>query len=168
MILIGLGGNLPSPKFGPPEKTLLAALERLSAGGITIVACSKFYRSAPVPASDQPWYVNAVARVETGLAPKPLLKAILALERDFGRTRTVANAARVLDIDLLAYGDIVTGPEAVPILPHPRLEQRAFVLCPLAEIAPDWRHPVSGCPVSALIAALPPCQTAQTVRPQTL
>jgi 2-amino-4-hydroxy-6-hydroxymethyldihydropteridine diphosphokinase len=167
MILIGLGGNLLSPKYGPPEETLLAALERLSATGITVAACSKFYSSAPVPASDQPWYVNAVARIETGLDPKPLLEAILALERDFGRTRSVANAARVLDIDLLAYGDIVTGPEAVPALPHPRLEQRAFVLCPLAEIAPDWRHPASARPVAALIAALPPGQTAQTVRPHT-
>jgi 2-amino-4-hydroxy-6-hydroxymethyldihydropteridine diphosphokinase len=112
-----------------------------------------------VPASDQPWYVNAVARVKTGLAPKPLLEAMLALERDFGRTRTVANAARVLDIDLLAYGNIVSVPEAVPILPHPRLEQRGFVLFPLAEIAPNWCHPGSGRTVSALIAALPLGQT---------
>ncbi len=161
MILIGLGGNLESARFGPPRRTLEAALERLESQGIHVLARSGFYLSAPVPASSQPWYVNAVARVETGLSPQALLAALLALEAEFGRSRTVLNAARVLDLDLLAYDDRVTPVDAHPALPHPRLTRRAFVLLPLAEIAADWRHPGTGAPVSALIAALPPDQTAR-------
>lgn len=154
VILVGLGGNLDSPRFGPPRRTLEAALARFEAEGLRVAACSRFYRSAPVPASDQPWFVNAVAHIETGLAPRPLLDALLDIERDFGRVRSTRNAPRVLDLDLLAYGALVTGPTAVPALPHPRLAERAFVLRPLAEIAPDWRHPASGTPVKALLAAL--------------
>jgi 2-amino-4-hydroxy-6-hydroxymethyldihydropteridine diphosphokinase len=160
VILVGLGANLDSPRYGPPRRTLEAALARLEARGIRVAACSRFYRSAPVPASDQPWYVNAVAEVETPLAPGDLLKALLAVEVEFGRVRSVANAARVLDLDLLAYGDAVTAEDAVPALPHPRLAGRAFVLYPLAEIAPDWRHPATGAPVSSLIGALPADQVA--------
>lgn len=161
MILIGLGGNLPSPRFGPPRRTLAGALERLEADGIRVLRRSRFYTSAPVPASEQPWYVNAVALVETGLGPDALLAALLAVEADFGRIRGAANAARVLDLDLLAFGDIVTPADAHPALPHPRLAGRAFVLLPLAEVAPDWRHPASGAPVGALIQALPDSQTAR-------
>ncbi len=160
MILIGLGANLDSPRYGAPRRTLTAALTRLEAEGISVVARSRFWRSAPVPASDQPWFVNAVAAVATGLGPGPLLAALLDLERAFGRERSVPNAARVLDIDLLAYGDRVSAPNAVPALPHPRLATRAFVLYPLAEIAPEWRHPVTGRPVGALIKALPAGATA--------
>jgi len=155
MILIGLGGNLDSPRFGPPRATLAAALERMEADGIRVLARSGFWHSAPVPVSNQPWFVNAVVAVATGLGPKPLLEALLALERAFGRERSVPNAARVLDLDLLAYGDRVSAPNAVPALPHPRLASRAFVLQPLAQIAPDWRHPVTGKAVGALIKALP-------------
>lgn len=160
MILVGLGANLDSPRFGPPRRTLEAALARLDAGGIRIARRSRFYRSAPVPVSDQPWYVNAVAVVETALAPRPLLDALLAVEEEFGRVRSVANAARVLDLDLLAYGDIVTAADAVPALPHPRLAGRAFVLYPLGEVAPHWRHPATGTPVGSLIRALPADQVA--------
>lgn len=161
MILVGLGGNLDSPRYGPPRRTLEAALARLDADGIRVVGRSRFWRSAPVPASDQPWFVNAVAAVETALAPRPLLDALLGLERAFGRRRTVPNAARVLDLDLLAYGGRVSAPGAIPALPHPRLAERAFVLHPLADVAPDWRHPVTGKSVAALIAALPPGTRAE-------
>lgn len=160
MILIGLGANLDSPVYGPPRRTLLAALDRLEVQGIRVVRRSRLYRTAPVPASDQPWYVNAVAEVATDLAPGPLLEALLAMERAFGRVRTVPNAPRVLDLDLLAYGNVRNAPGTVPELPHPRLTSRAFVLLPLAELAPDWRHPVTGKTVLALIAALPPEQRA--------
>ncbi len=163
MILVGLGGNLPSPRYGPPRATLEAALARMEAQGIRVLRRSRFYRTAPVPASDQPWFVNAVAAVETGLAPDALLAALLGIEAEFGRVRTVPNAPRVLDLDLLAYHEVVSAPGAVPELPHPRLAARAFVLLPLAEIVPDWRHPASGKDVATLIRALPPEQAAAPV-----
>lgn len=161
MILIGLGANLPSPRFGPPRETLVTALDRMNSEGIRVVRRSRFYRTAPVPSGDDPWYVNAVAAVVTSLGPVPLLNRLLAIEADFGRVRSVRNAPRVLDLDLLAYGEVATGAGTAPELPHPRLTERAFVLLPLAEVAPDWRHPVSGAAVRDLIALLPPDQVAE-------
>jgi 2-amino-4-hydroxy-6-hydroxymethyldihydropteridine diphosphokinase len=144
MILIGLGGNLSSPKWGPPVATLKSSLEALGALGIKVLGRSRFYETAPVPRSDQPWYVNAVAEVQTAMGPEALLKAMLDLETRFGRVRGARGAARVLDLDLLAYDGVLTPADAHPALPHPRLHERAFVLRPLAEIAPDWRHPRFG------------------------
>ena len=130
--------------------------------GLKLVARSSWWESAPVPVSDQPWYVNGVAEIATDLDPVALLGALHAIEAEFGRVRSVPNAPRVLDLDLLAYGSTVrTGPEA-PLLPHPRLAERAFVLKPLAQVGPDWRHPVSGRSLSEMLAALPP---GQIVRP---
>jgi len=163
MILIGIGANLPSAEFGPPAKTLEAAIAAIAARGITVAARSAFYESAPVPESDQPWFVNSVIRVETTLRPGPLLDVLLEIERQFGRQRSVPNAARVLDLDLLAYGAVATGPNACPVLPHPRMHERAFVLLPLAEIAPDWRHPGDQTPLGTLIARLPGGQTARLI-----
>ena len=161
MILIGLGANLPSADFGHPAKTLEAAIAAIAAKGITVAARSPFYESAPVPVSDQPWFVNSVIRVETALKPGPLLDVLLEIERDFGRQPSVPNAPRVLDLDLLAHGAVATGPDACPVLPHPRMHLRAFVLLPLADIAPDWRHPGDQTPLAALIARLPGGQTAR-------
>ena len=143
MIFIGIGANLPTLRYGEPRTTCGAALAALTKGGVTVTRASPWYRSAPVPASDQPWYVNAAVEVRTKLAPSALLALMHAVERDFGRIRGVANVARVLDLDLLAYDDCVTdGRDSGPILPHPRLHERAFVLVPLTDLAPDWRHPV--------------------------
>jgi 2-amino-4-hydroxy-6-hydroxymethyldihydropteridine diphosphokinase len=158
MILVGIGSNLPSD-YGPPRETCAASLAALVREPIAIAARSRWYRSAPVPLSDQPWFVNGVIAVTTALDPEALLAALQRVEADFGRPppeeRTAEpNVARTLDLDLLAYNDLVReGPEP-PILPHPRLATRAFVLLPLREIAPDWRHPVSGRPLAALIEAL--------------
>ncbi|MBI4183803.1 MAG: 2-amino-4-hydroxy-6-hydroxymethyldihydropteridine diphosphokinase [Proteobacteria bacterium] len=156
-IFIGIGANLPSVS-GPPLATCRAALARLAADGrVRLVAVSRFYRSAPVPPSDQPWFVNAVAEIETALSPAALLALLHAVEADFGRVRGAANAPRVLDLDLLDYAGLCRGERGGgPALPHPRLEGRAFVLVPLQEIAPDWRHPRSGKGLAALLAALPP------------
>jgi 2-amino-4-hydroxy-6-hydroxymethyldihydropteridine diphosphokinase len=152
MILIGLGANLPS-RDGPPRRTLEIALERLAARGVETVALSRWYETAPVPVSDQPWYVNAVARVETALDPAALLACLHEIERSFGRLRTVANAPRTIDLDLLAYHDRVEpGP---PRLPHPRLAGRAFVLLPLRDVAPGWVDPVSRTALETLLARLP-------------
>jgi 2-amino-4-hydroxy-6-hydroxymethyldihydropteridine diphosphokinase len=159
MILIALGANLPSPAGGP-QQTLEAALDRLEAGGIHIAARSRWYRTAPVPASDQPWFVNGVARVETALEPLPLLARLRQIEQAFGRQRTVANAARTLDLDIIDYDNRVENmPELT--LPHPRMQDRAFVLLPLAEIAPGWRHPTRSETVESLISALPGAQKAE-------
>ena len=115
----------------------------LSSVGITVVRRSRWYMSQPVPPSDQPWYVNGVAAVETALAPPALLAALLAVEARFGRRRGAPNAARTLDLDLLDYDGTQCVSERLA-LPHPRLHERRFVLAPLAEIAPRWRHPRLG------------------------
>jgi 2-amino-4-hydroxy-6-hydroxymethyldihydropteridine diphosphokinase len=160
MILIALGGNLDSPVHGAPRATLTAALRALTARGVRIVACSRWYRSAPVPAADQPWYVNMVARVETDLSAEALLALLQVVERDFGRVRGARNAARILDIDLIDHDGRIVGTPTLA-LPHPRLAERAFVLLPLRDVAPDWRHPQSGRSVAALIEALPPGQAIE-------
>jgi len=159
-IFIGLGANLPGPD-GPPRATLEAALVALERAGLRLVRRSRWYESAPVPISDQPWYVNGVVEVETALGPAALLALLHTVEASFGRTRRVRNEARPLDLDLLAYGErILDGPDG-PILPHPRLHERAFVLLPLAEIAPDWRHPALGEGIRTLIGRLPKDQVTR-------
>lgn len=165
MIFIGIGANLPSPRFGPPRATCGAALAALDAAGIAVTRCSRWYRSAPVPPSDQPWFVNAVAQVTTAMTPADVMAVLLRIEEDFGRRRGVPNAARLLDLDLLDYHGRVSAPGEEPVLPHPRLHERAFVLLPLRDLAPDWRHPASGAAVAALIAGLPPDQAIEPMAP---
>lgn len=162
MILIGLGGNLPSEVWGPPRRTLEAALEELGRRGVRVVKLSQWYETAPVPVSDQPWFVNAAARVETDLPPRELLDILHDLEQGFGRVRRARWEARIIDLDLLAYDDLVL-PDAASwgrgegaiLLPHPRLHLRRFVLQPLFDIAPDWIHPVTGLTVARMLAGLP-------------
>src|SRR5215469_16772577 len=126
-ILIGLGANLPSPDHGPPRATLEAAVGTLAGRGLEIRARSRWWESAPIPVSDQPWYVNGVVEVGTALSPVALLALLHRLEAEFGRQRSVPYAPRILDLDLLAYGNVVrSGPEP-PLLPHPRMVERAFV-----------------------------------------
>ena len=158
-VYVALGGNLDHPTWGGPRATLEAALAELGRRGVTVRRLSRWYRTAPVPVSDQPWFVNAVAEVETGLDPDALLAVLHAVEAGFGRVRTVANAARLIDLDLLDYrGVTAPGGPGKATLPHPRMAERAFVLRPLADLAPGWRHPVTGQPIAALVAALPPGQ----------
>ncbi|HSR71316.1 MAG TPA: 2-amino-4-hydroxy-6-hydroxymethyldihydropteridine diphosphokinase [Kiloniellales bacterium] len=156
MIFIGLGANLPSPRHGPPRATLEAALSALEARGLGIRRRSRWYRSAPQPPSDQPWFVNGVAELAPGPEPAEILALLHRVEADFGRVRRERNEARLLDLDLLAYDERVSGPGEQPELPHPRMAERGFVLVPLAELAPGWRHPQSGLTVEALIGSLPP------------
>ena len=163
MIVIGIGGNLAYPPFGSPRETAAAALARLPDIGVMLVRQSRWYETEPVPPSDQPWYVNAVALVTTALGPAQLLKQLLALEDRFGRRRSTPNAARTLDLDLLDYNGRQSA-DAQLILPHPRLHERRFVLAPLAEIAPDWRHPRLGLSAVELLAGLPPGQPIRVCR----
>ena len=126
-----------------------------------MLRCSRWYRSNPAPGSGGPAYVNGVALVETTLEPTELLALLHRIEAEFERVRTDPGAPRTLDLDLLAFSDAITGPGEIPALPHPRMHERAFVLLPLAEVAPEWRHPVSGLGVRGMIEALPRGQVAE-------
>lgn len=152
MIFIGLGGNLASAA-GSPATTIETALSQFTIYGITVVARSPLYESEPVPRSDQPWFVNAVVRVETALAPDELLVRLHAIEHGFGRTRRERNEARTLDLDLLDYDGLFRNDERL-VLPHPRLHERAFVLKPLIDLDPSWSDPRSGRTAVELLAAL--------------
>ncbi len=150
-ILIALGANIPSVA-GPPEATLKAALAALEARGIRVLALSRFHQTLAWPNPSDPSFVNAVAEVETQLQPLALLGLLHEVETAFGRKRSVPNAPRTLDLDLLDYQGRVENDEVE--LPHPRMGFRRFVLEPLAEIAPLWRHPVTGQSVETLLRAL--------------
>lgn len=163
MILVGLGANLPGAA-GAPASTIEAALAALNQGPCRVIARSRLYESPPWPQpSTQPWYVNAAARIDTALDPEKLLAHLHAIEREFGRVRGARNEARTLDLDLLDYDGLVRSGD--PTLPHPRLADRAFVLFPLRDLAPDWRHPVDGRTVSELATALPPDTICRVLSP---
>jgi 2-amino-4-hydroxy-6-hydroxymethyldihydropteridine diphosphokinase len=164
MIFIGIGSNLSGPRGDSPRRNCHEAILALNAAGIEITQRSRWYRTAPVPMSDQPWYVNGVVGAETSNAgPAAILDLLHQIEIEFGRFRSVRNASRALDLDLLDFGGRVsTGKEGV-ILPHPRMHERAFVLWPLSEIAPEWCHPISKASVFDLIAKLPSSQYAEPI-----
>lgn len=153
MILIALGSNLPS-RYGDSDKTVLAAIEKMELLGLTVCVASRIWHTRPVPASDQPPYSNAVVSIKTALDAEALMVLLHAIEVDFGRVRSgVLNEARVLDLDILAYNHARIDVGGL-VVPHPRLQERGFVLYPLREVAPDWQHPVLGLSVDQMIAAL--------------
>ncbi len=163
-IYLGLGGNLPHPRLGAPRQTILAALKALEVAGIAVRRISPWYRTAPMPASDQPWYQNAVAEVTTALPADRLLAELHRVEEAFGRVRSVPNAPRLIDLDLLDYrGEVAAGGPGKATLPHPRMKDRAFVLRPLADLAPAWRHPATGQGIGELIAARPKDQVIERI-----
>jgi 2-amino-4-hydroxy-6-hydroxymethyldihydropteridine diphosphokinase len=145
---VGLGANL-----GDPVVQVTRALAALAALDDTrVVRTSSLYRTAPIGHADQPEYINAVALLDTGLAPRALLDGLQAIERAAGRERSFRNAPRVLDLDLLLYDDdVITMPGLV--VPHPRMHERAFVLAPLVEIAPDTVVPEHG-PAAELLRSV--------------
>jgi 2-amino-4-hydroxy-6-hydroxymethyldihydropteridine diphosphokinase len=166
MILIAFGANLPGPDGASPPETCRRAIAAVATlPGLRLDAVSHFYEAAPVPVSDQPSYVNGVMRLSGEADPALLLADVLAIEARFGRTRSVANAARSLDLDLIAIGDLIRQPPSPdPILPHPRAHERAFVLVPLMEVAPDWRHPLLGRTAAELLAQMAPQDVAEVRR----
>ena len=151
---VAAGSNLAGPK-GSPADAVRAAFRTLEDEQIQVVKQSRLYASTAWPDPAYPAFVNAVARIETVLAPSALLARLHEIEADFGRVRRQTNAPRTLDLDILDYGGVVSAPGETPVLPHPRLEGRAFVLLPLAELDPAWRHPVTGKAIAELVAALP-------------
>jgi 2-amino-4-hydroxy-6-hydroxymethyldihydropteridine diphosphokinase len=175
-VLLALGGNLPW-QGKDPVNVLQQALAALGRVGLTLVKTSRFYATPCFPAGAGPDYVNAAAQLTTDLAPPQILAALHRVEADFGRDRSAQTqrwGGRTLDLDLIAVGDLVLpdpaiwthwrelppdrqSREAPPtlILPHPRVQDRAFVLVPLCDVAPDWRHPVLQKTASELARALP-------------
>lgn len=182
-ILIALGANLPIGEQ-PPAETLRAALALLPQMGLTVARSSRLYATPCFPAGAGPDYVNAAARLEAAedMSPRAVLAALHAVEARFRRTRDIRWGRRTLDLDLLAMGPRVL-PDAETaalwrglapdrqvgetpdrlILPHPRMQDRAFVLVPLHDVAPDWRHPALGLTVPDMLAALPAADRAAVV-----
>jgi 2-amino-4-hydroxy-6-hydroxymethyldihydropteridine diphosphokinase len=178
--LVALGANLPFQGV-PPEETLRRALKALSKEGLTALAVSRFFRTPCFPAGAGPDYVNAAAVLEIGpeTDATSIMTTLHLVEARFGRTRESRWGMRTLDLDLLALGDSVQPDVATQdswrnlepekqsqrapdqlILPHPRLQDRAFVLVPLADVAPGWMHPRTGQSVTAMLAALPETDVA--------
>lgn len=177
--LVALGGNTIS-HIGPPESTLLAALKCFESPDLMIGQVSHFYQTPCFPPGAGPDYVNAAISLSTRLSAQNLLQRLHEVEAEFGRERIKRWGTRTLDLDLLAFDQQILpdwstfsywrdmapdlmksrAPEEL-ILPHPRLHERAFVLVPLNDVAPAWRHPVLKQSVAEMLAALPTAETAQ-------
>lgn len=154
LLLVALGANLADTNGRSPLETCRWAAGRVAAlDRLRLHAVSRWYRSAPVPPGPQPDYINGVIRLTGAVQPEALLAGLHAIEAEAGRVRGEPNAARVLDLDLLAVDGLVRAGPGL-ILPHPRLAERAFVLHPLCDVAPAWRHPVLGRTATQLRDAL--------------
>jgi 2-amino-4-hydroxy-6-hydroxymethyldihydropteridine diphosphokinase len=164
-IILALGANLAGD-YPSLESLLEAALAAFLRSGLTVVRRSRWWRSAAWPDPAAPAYLNGVAIVATTPPPRELLARLLAIEAAFGRRRTEPNAPRTLDLDLIAYGRQVIDETGLTV-PHPRAHQRLFVMGPLAEIAPDWVHPVLGVTAAELAARVTVGVDASAIIPQT-
>lgn len=152
VITIALGANLGFAGRAPID-AIHASLARLAIRGVRAVKVSGYYANPAWPAGSGPDFVNAVAVVETDLPPERLLQTLLAVEREFGRTRTARNEPRTLDLDIVDYNGVIADTPGLRV-PHPRLHERAFVLVPLREVAPEWRHPLFGKTAAELLAGI--------------
>ncbi len=162
MIIIAYGANLNS-HIGDPIQTFHACLNVMRDHNIIIDEISSLWDTAPVGClSDQGNYTNAVFTISTQMKPDDLMTTLLAIEKEFGRQRSVPNAPRPIDLDLVAYYDQISNTDHLT-LPHPRMHQRAFVLMPLQEIIPNWLHPVTGKTLNELIEVLPKDQSFRKI-----
>lgn len=160
MILIGLGANVPGP-WGKPRQTVERALEMLNMSPLLLVKASSLIVTKPFGVTDQPDFVNAVAQITTDLAPEALMARLHEIELAADRRRTVRWGPRTLDLDLLDYDGLIlagegegSGHQTALVLPHPGIGERTFVLEPIVEIAPGWRHPVTGLSAGAILQQL--------------
>ena len=157
MVYLSLGSNV-----GDREAQLRKAILDLQSLG-TILRVSAFYETEPVEYIDQPWFLNCVVAMETRLSPQILMKKLLSIEEEMGRRRIQQKGPRSIDIDILMFDAVVTKSKDLTI-PHPAMHERRFVLEPMAEIAPEARHPLLHKSVSELLKELPPGQTVRRVR----
>jgi len=154
VVYLSLGSNL-----GDRDANLRNAIERLRGVG-NPVAISSFYETEPIDVVSQPWFLNCAVKLDTEKMPRQLITAILSLEQEMGRQRKQQKAPRTIDIDILLFGSSIIEIPSLTI-PHPRMHERRFVLEPLAEIAPDARHPVFKRTIRELREALPAGQTVK-------
>lgn len=155
MIVVALGSNQQGP-WGSPAEAVRRALAELDRDGLKLVKASRLMVSSPFGRTGQPPFVNAVARIETHLPPDALMRKLHAIERQAGRRRLARWGPRTLDLDLVDYRGLVTLKAAKLRLPHPGIAERIFVLKPLAEIAPRWKHPVSLKSAAQMLRGLDP------------
>lgn len=144
-VYIAIGSNL-----GDKLSNCKKGIELLEKSGITILACSHFYKTEPVDYTDQDRFINAAVKAETGLAPLQLLKLLKSIEKEAGRVDTVRFGPRILDMDIIFYDDVITDDSGL-IIPHPRMHKRRFVLAPICDIEPELVHPVLKQTMAALL-----------------
>jgi 2-amino-4-hydroxy-6-hydroxymethyldihydropteridine diphosphokinase len=144
VIIVALGSNINGP-WGSPRETLFRAVRALEARGVAVLAMSSLIKTAPMGPADQPDFINAVCVVRTGKSPDALLRTLHDIEKRAGRVRRQKWGPRTLDLDLVSYNQVRwRSRRGLPTLPHPGISSRQFVLAPLLEIAPRWRHPATG------------------------
>ena len=148
-VYLGIGSNV-----GNREENLRQAIERLASSDLRVTRQSPVYETEPVEFTAQRWFLNQVIEAETSLFPMQLLMRIGKIERELGRVRTVAKGPRTIDIDILLYGKAVIHSAQLNV-PHPRMAERRFVLAPLADLAPDLRHPVTHRSIREMLDAAP-------------
>ena len=168
MILIAIGANLAAPDGRTSYQLCNEAVDAMAVlPGLAVMVVSRWYRSEPIPRSAQPDYVNGCVRLDAAPGasepePADMLAILQRIEQAHGRQRSIANAARTLDLDIIAMGSdgALVRDRPDPVLPHPRAHLRAFVLLPLRNVAPHWVHPRFGLTVDRLIDTLPPADLA--------